>query len=169
MKLILKILGNNFSKICQKDFSKSSEIFWYNFRNFSTQYSKFSKIFPEILWSNSRNSFTFTAVGILHFGLVYFLEHPNPFKKFSPATNFLFIYMTEKIFYSSKIFILLFRINFLEILCFLVRLIFEIERERVYLCSKFISNYVKVNLTNIFINFCEYSSNFLFYFSRFYN
>ncbi len=51
------------SRKCQKYFSNPSKIFWNDFRNCAIQFSKFSKIFLKILWSNSRNSFTFAVVG----------------------------------------------------------------------------------------------------------
>ncbi len=58
--------------------------------------------------------------------------------------------------------------NFFEILCFFVQLIFQMVRKRVYLCSKFISNNVKVNLTKFVLNFCDHSFNFWQNFIKFF-
>ncbi len=52
-------------------------------------------------------SFSKSVLGVA--GDMYLLEHPNPLRKFSPIPNFLFNFMTYEIFYSAKIFILLFR------------------------------------------------------------
>ncbi len=53
-------------------------------------------------------------------------------------------------------------INFFKIFYFFVQLIF-LSEENVFICSTFISNYMKVNLSRFFLNFCDNSSNLKFY------
>ncbi len=76
-----------------------------------------------------------------------FLQNLVKFFLFFPqmAAYFLYKYMTVALI-------------FLEILIFFVQLIFF---RKTCIFSKFISNYVKVNLTNFVQNFCDPSSNFL--------
>ncbi len=74
---------SKFSEITSRKFPKLFEIFLYNSENFPKYFPKFyefSKIFSPLLW--------------WVFYILEFLEHPNPLKKFSPPTNFLYNFMT---------------------------------------------------------------------------
>ncbi len=129
--MFLKIFWNNFwnfskliLKVFENNFRKMFEVLFEIFRIFFKWFSKFFYTILKNLGNIFSKFFYFYSEGFPYFALAHFLKHPNPLKKFSPTPNFLYNFITYKIFYSANIFIPLFRIHFFEHLCFLAQLIF---------------------------------------------